>query len=171
MKKLWVFLALCFVISCNLSERKQAKQAKQAQLAEKHKRDSLYYISVARKQRSLDSIQKENDEFYAKQRNERTNEDRSDVYKTSNQPGRCIINKSDVFAATSKANFDMLFNCLANGDKQAVESMVLNGQVKFLHQNDVLYLVSTKLFGGYCIIRPEGSTEELYVNIEAITPQ
>jgi len=87
----------------------------------------------------------------------------------TNYTGRYIINRDVIFAGTSKENFDMMINCASNKDMQALELMVLSGQIKYLHKNDVVYLVKSRL--SYCIVRPEGSTEELYVNTESITPQ
>jgi DNA-directed RNA polymerase subunit RPC12/RpoP len=87
----------------------------------------------------------------------------------TNYTGKYIINTDVTFAGTSKENFDMMINCVSNNDMQALEVMVLSGQIKYLHKNDVVYLVKSRLT--YAIVRPTGSTEQLYVNIEFITPQ
>ena len=78
-----------------------------------------------------------------------------------------VVNADVIFAATSEANYSTMMNCVTSGDKQAIEKMVLYGQVKYLYRNDVVYLVSAKW--KYFIIRPEGSTEMLYVVGEQLT--
>lgn len=183
-----MFLVICFLISCNSVEKKQqaakteqaAKDEQALQSAMEHNRQD----SIARreKERRDSAVRKGIDYWYAMQKKEgkyvapkkeerytlpAEEEKHEDSNQTGSQIGRCTI-KSNAYATTSKADFDMLGNCLANGDKKAVESMMLNGQVTILHQNDVVYLVDTKLFAGWCIVRPAGSTQEFYVNVEAI---
>ena len=88
----------------------------------------------------------------------------------STSVGRYIVNTDVIFAATSEANFKTLMNCITSNDREAVNKMVFYGQVKYLYKNDVVFLVKSTLLR-YCIVRPEGSTEYLYVVCEQITPQ
>ena len=80
-----------------------------------------------------------------------------------------IVNADVIFAATNEANFNTMMNCIISGDRQAIGTMVLNGQVKYLYKNDVVYLVTPKF--KYYIVRPEGTTEMLYVVGEQLTKQ
>lgn len=70
--------------------------------------------------------------------------------------------KDDIWAATSEASFDLMMDCLISGDKQALQVMLNNGQLIYLHRNDVVFLVEAK-FKCY-IVKQEGSTELLYVD-------
>jgi len=81
--------------------------------------------------------------------------------KTENSTLKYVVNTDIIFAATSEANYDLMINCIVSGDKQAVGTMVQNGQVKYLYKNTVVYLVKAK-FKCY-VVRPEGSTELVYV--------
>jgi len=75
---------------------------------------------------------------------------------------RYIIKVEVILAATSKESFDMLNNCLANNDKEALKEMIINKQLIYLYRNNVVFLVEPKLL--YYIVRKEGSTKLLYVD-------
>jgi hypothetical protein len=77
--------------------------------------------------------------------------------------------KDDIWAATSEASFDLMMNCLISGDKQALQVMISNGQLLYLHRNDVVFLVKAKF--SYSIVRQEGSTELLYIVGEQLRKQ
>ena len=67
---------------------------------------------------------------------------------------RYIVKKEVILAATSEANFDLLMNCLINGDKDALKEMINNKQLVYLYRNDVVFLVEPKF---KCfIVRKEG---------------
>jgi hypothetical protein len=87
----------------------------------------------------------------------------------SSYSNKYFVNKEVIFAGTSENNFDLLFNCLTSGDKQAIQRMINYGQIKYLYKNDVVYLVKAKMLR--YIVRTEGSTELLYVPSELITKQ
>lgn len=80
-----------------------------------------------------------------------------------------IVKNEAIWAATSQASFDLMMNCLISGDKEALKVMINNGQLIYLHRNDVVFVVKVKL--GYSIVRQEGSTELLYVDNEFIQKQ
>jgi hypothetical protein len=96
-----------------------------------------------------------------------SNEEPIVIPDNSNSTGKYVVNKDVIFAATSEANYNLMMNCLVSGDRQAVERMVLTSQIKYLHRYDVVYLVTPKF--KYYIVRPEGSTETLYVDSELLT--
>lgn len=109
-----------------------------------------------------------NHDFVAPSYSESPSYSKSNTQTTST--GRYVVNADVVFAATSEANFNTLMNCVTSKDLKAIEQMVLYGQVKYLYKNDVVYLVKGTLLK-YCIVRPEGSTESLYVICEQISPR
>ncbi|HUW93391.1 MAG TPA: zinc ribbon domain-containing protein [Bacteroidales bacterium] len=78
-----------------------------------------------------------------------------------------FVNEDVIFAATNEANYKMLMNCITSRDMQAIELMVATGQVKYLYRNDIVYLVKGGILN--CIVRPEGSMQNLYVICEQIT--
>ena len=80
---------------------------------------------------------------------------------------RYVVNADAIFAATSEANFNTMMNCIVSGDQQAIGGMVLEGKVKYLYKNNVVYLVTPKF--KYYIVRPEHSSELLYVVGEQLT--
>ena len=80
-----------------------------------------------------------------------------------------VVKKETIFAATSETSFDLMMNCVSNGDKQALLEMVINGQLRYLYKNDIVYLVKAKF--KYYIVRSEGSTELLYVVSELLDKQ
>lgn len=100
-------------------------------------------------------------------RSSNLNESTSGIEEIYNN--RYFVNTEVILAATSKENYEKLWNYITNGDRKAIGMMVISGQVKYLFKNDIVYLVK----GGTldCIVRPENSTEELYVACEQITPQ
>ena len=99
----------------------------------------------------------------------------SNSYKENNPspseqtvPGnRFYVNRDVIFVATSKESFDIMIDCVNTGDKKALDKMLMNGDLKYLYKNDIVYVHSVRI--GYCIIRLEGSTEKLWVNTEVIT--
>lgn len=80
-----------------------------------------------------------------------------------------IVKNDAIWAATSQANFDLMMNCLINGDKEALKEMINNGQLIYLHRNDVVFVVKVKFL--YSIVRQEGSTELLYVDNDFLQKQ
>jgi hypothetical protein len=72
-----------------------------------------------------------------------------------------VVNADVIFAATSEGDFNIMMNCITSGDRQALGTMVANRQVKYLYRNDVVFLVTPKW--KYYLVRPEGSSETLYV--------
>ena len=64
------------------------------------------------------------------------------------------------FAATSEANYKIMWNCITNGDKEAIQNMVLNGQVVYLYKGDQVYIVKPGIMS--CTVRKKGSTIVLY---------
>jgi hypothetical protein len=86
---------------------------------------------------------------------------------TPTYSNKYVVNTEVIFAATSETNYNTMMNCIVSGDQQAVGEMVNNGQVKYLYKGNVVYLVTAKF--KYFIVRPEGSTEMLYVVGEQLT--
>lgn len=80
---------------------------------------------------------------------------------STNYSNKYKVNADVIFAATSEINFNTMMNCIVSEDQNAIGQMVNNGQVKYLYRNDIVYLVTAKW--KYFAIRPEGSTEILYV--------
>jgi hypothetical protein len=76
---------------------------------------------------------------------------------TPTYSNKYFVNTDVIFAGTSESNYNTMMNCIVSGDQKAVGTMVLNGQVKYLYKNDIVYLVKAKF--KYFIVRPEGSTE------------
>lgn len=107
--------------------------------------------------------------FSSKQSGDNTPLKTSTKNKETSFSNRYVVNAEVIFAATSEANFNTMMNCIVSEDQEAVGKMVLNGQVKYLYRNNVVYLVTPKF--KYYIVRPEGSTELLYVVAEQLANQ
>lgn len=85
---------------------------------------------------------------------------------TSHQSNSILSNKyvvkdKEIAAATSKANFDLMMNCIVDGDAQAMQLMHLRGQLILLHKGDIVYL--EKATFNYYKVRLPASTSYLYV--------
>ena len=95
------------------------------------------------------------------------NYDSNTYISNSSTYNKYYVNKDVTFAATTEENYDILMNCVLTGDMASVERMVDNGQVKYLHKNDIVFLVKTKF---KCfIVRLEGSPDLYYVVGEHLT--
>jgi uncharacterized protein YgiM (DUF1202 family) len=90
-------------------------------------------------------------------------------WKNLSNGNRYVVKDDEILAATSKANFNLMMNCVIDKDAQALQTMFLQGQLIILHKNDVVYLVKPTF--NYYIVRLEGSTELLYVIDEQIKKQ
>ena len=113
------------------------------------------------------NIEKENSSNYSSPVYKGNAENEINSYSSSSN--RYVVKEEIIFAATSKTSFDLMGNCLVDGDKQALQTMLLNGQLKYLYRNDVVFLVEPKF--SYYIVRQEGSTELLYVVSELLRKQ
>ncbi len=114
-----------------------------------------------------ENIEKENSSNYSSPVYKGNAENEINSYSSSSN--RYVVKEEIIFAATSKTSFDLMGNCLVEGDKQALQTMLLNGQLKYLYRNDVVFLVEPKF--SYYIVRQEGSTELLYVVSELLRKQ
>lgn len=88
------------------------------------------------------------------------NDSSSDSYSDS-YPSSLYYVREGTFAATSKQAFDDWGLYDRHNDTQALQRLLLNGQLIYLEQGTEVYLISAKF--GYSIVREKGFDQDLWV--------